>query len=458
MNKLYCRSMACGIASWLCLLMAGCAGDHLFRAQDRKIEELRLDRSRQDDLLGRTREAVDALRQEWLSFTAREGVAAREMASLPGAIRKLAQRVDDLEGKHARLEERVEATEKKSTDLQQSLAQVTSSLRTAEADLMALRSTRLAQGLPQDSLASGRDAGTRTPGEGASAGEIRGTGKVGSWTGGSTADVGFQGLFFSVLWLAMGALVAVTCIFLGAWIRSGGTARPLQRERGVERAANTPNVVQAPTTAREAQPPAPPPKEAQPTPQHPPCVVEPPAAEATRVDAAPVVVTSAVDDFFDKAEKASVRFAGSGCSETDSKVKPLPRRILNRRDEIFQGTKEESSKTDFVAADEAVTLEASDTVVMSLEQVKEERLGNQGDPPTEPISEAPDNTQLIVEGERLPAAQDPAPPTPVHPTEKPRLRSMPATALQRKTQVSEEKNLLDELENLISQRVGERPV
>ncbi len=240
-DKAFPRSLAAARVAAPCLVVlvaAGCASEHLFRAQDRKLEELRLERARQDEAIGRAREAIDALREEWKALAARESTATKEAASLQGAIRKLAQRIDESEGKRGKLEDRLRLAETRSTELNQAFTQVSSMFKAAENDLLALRIGRGGSGLPSFASPGGwqraEEPAGGLPQDGKRA--VADTGSSKPRTVGALLDAlldgeTIRGVFKGGVLIAAGAVAMLLCMFIRAHIRALAPRRDLEVEK-----------------------------------------------------------------------------------------------------------------------------------------------------------------------------------------------------------------------------------
>lgn len=467
------RSRASAAAFTVCLLAAGCAGEHLFRAQDRKIEELRLERARQDEALGRTRESIEQLREEWKSFAARENTASKETAALQGAIRKLAQRVEEIDGKRSKLEERLHLAETKSTELNQAFTQVSSMLKAAEGDLIALRSSRAAMS-GAAFAGTGREGVGRLPGDPSNAVDAsRGSGAAGSMIDGILPGRGSLGIVFGAVLLAAGVLVALVCVHIGARLRPATSGRGPQpenehgkkheKEQGKERGKENDKAAakqQAEPAQVDAQPEAQA-KEAPSAPDPPPAA--PPAARVPAAPARLVFPTNVVDDFFDAAENASARFAKDTSTDALSTTQPPTEQLTQNTQLIDSAAGDELSNTDVIPMPGKEEPDQRETVVVSVNsRARQLRKNTETRTQTEilPDADAPGRTQVIGEGEDRPPAPKEARPSPstrdiLAGKQTPR---SPAAALQKKTKAPDEKDLLDELENIIGYKMGEKSV
>jgi hypothetical protein len=480
------RHHSSAAALGVCLLAAGCAGEHLFRAQDRKIEELRLDRARQDEALGRTREIVDQLRDEWKSFASRENSASKETAALQAAIRKIAQRLEESDGKRAKLEERLHLAETKATELNQAFTQVSSMLKAAEGDLIALRSSRAAAGFPasgQTASASlpgaGREGGGKTPGDASPTADApRGQGALGAFIEGIFSGRGPSGLASGAILLASGILVALVCVYIGSKIRAGSSraAEPPKKPEKPEKPKTAPKPAAAPAPAAQPAPatatagaqaaeaPAQGEEEAPAAPAAAAAADPPPVAQpASRVPAAPahlVFPPNGVDDFFEAAENASARYSKSASKQPEPVEKQPVEASVENTQVIEEVTSDELSNTDLLPVPGSIEPEDAETVAVSVHRAasRERKLSDTG-AQTELLDDAaPGSTQVIGEDEQ---------PTPV--IQKPRLDASrellagkqsprnPPTPVQKKRGAPDEKDLLDELENIIGYKMGEKP-
>jgi len=381
------------VLAGFCLLVSGCAYEHQLRAHDRKLEDLRLELARHEDSIGRAREGVDDLRNSWMSFSAREQVWSKESAALPATLRRLALRLDELDGKRARLEERVAAAELKCSDLSQSFTQVSSIVNAAEGDLLATRSRSTGPLAPGALVQGSRGAEQGGAEHGAGAWTVPPQGQPGHLPEGSGGSSVSQSQFLGVFVFLLGAVVSLGCVYLGTRLR-------------VPAPALLPVRMESPSATGPE-----PPKERD---------------AAAPMDIQKSLSTKAMEDLFDEAEKASVRFAGSASKKPTASC-PIA---------------------------EPASVEPADTVVVAVPStVEPEVQGAHGTPAaTEPIEDVPGRTQLIAgsdESSSSPALTAVVPPP--FTVEKPR---RPPAAVVRPKRPEDEQNLLDELENLLGEKIG----
>lgn len=125
------------LAVFLVLLPVGCSSEHLYRAQDRRIEDLRKQQERLDDVLARTNAALAEQAGRGEQNAARVTRVELEQESAQATARLTAQKLDDAAQGRTRWEERFRAQEARLASAEQSVTQLGAVVKSLESQLVA---------------------------------------------------------------------------------------------------------------------------------------------------------------------------------------------------------------------------------------------------------------------------------------------------------------------------------